>query len=142
MYQNPTLFPAISNREGWLITVSIFDDDLDVPIALTDSNNNPLYGITLEITPASPRGHYGGYGNFVSAYYDDCGPVPSISATLANYISIVGVGVFQIAIPKSVMTTLRPQTYDVFLTIDPNNVDDGRQLLIGRLPVLYGGQNT
>jgi len=45
-------------------------------------------------------------------------------------------------IPKSVMQTLRAQTYDVFLTIDPNNVDDGRQLLIGRLPVLFGGRNT
>jgi len=54
----------------------------------------------------------------------------------------VDVGTIQIMVPKSVMQTLQPRTYDVYLTIDPNGEDDGRQLLIGRLPVLYGGRNT
>jgi hypothetical protein len=40
------------------------------------------------------------------------------------------------------MQKLTHRTYDVFLTIDPINEDDGRQLLIGRLPVFYGGRNT
>jgi hypothetical protein len=57
-------------------------------------------------------------------------------------LSIVDVGTIQIMVPKSVMQTLQPRTYDVYLTIDPNGEDDGRQLLIGRLPVLYGGRNT
>jgi hypothetical protein len=142
MYQNPTLFPQISNREAWLQIVEIADDDTGQPIALTDSLNNPLFSITLEITPARSQGHdCGGYGP--SSFYDDCGTTPLITGTLANYISIVDVGTFQIMIPKSVMQTLRgSRTYDVFLTIDPNGADDGRQLLIGRLPVLYGGRNT
>lgn len=141
MDQNPTLFPQISNRETWLQIVEIADDDTGDKITLTDVNNNPLYNITCEITPARPRGgDCGGYGQ--SPWYDDWGGQPSISATLANYISIVDVGTFQIMIPKSVMQTLRARTYDVFLTLDSVNSDDGRQILIGRLPVLYGGHNT
>jgi hypothetical protein len=141
MYQNPTLFPQISNREGWLQIVEIADDDTGDPITLTDTNNNALYAITLEITPAQPRGGGGGYGP--TPYYDDWGAEPVITATLANYITILDIGTFQIQIPKSVMQTLRGnRTYDVFLTIDPNDEDDGRQLLIGRLPVFYGGRNT
>lgn len=139
MYQNPTLFPAISNRESWLQTVVIADDDTGDLITLTDTNNNPLYGVNLEIIAAEPRQHFTGYGP--TPYYDDlCEPV--ITGSLANYLSITGLGTIQIMVPKSVMQTLRAQTYDVYLTIVPNGEDDGRQLLIGRLPVLYGGRNT
>lgn len=139
MFENPVLFPQISNREGWLQIIAIADDDTGDLIALTDSNNNPLYAITLEISAAAPRGGCGGYGP--QPYYDFDGE-PIISGTLANYISIVGTGTIQIQIPKSVMQTLGARTYDVFLTLDPNNEDDGRQLLIGRLPVFFGGRNT
>lgn len=119
--------------------IEIVDADTGDAISLTDINNNPLYAIALEISPAQPRGHSGGFGT--SPWYDDdC--APSLSASLADYISIVDVGTIQIMIPKSKMQTLRGRSYDVFLTIDPNGVDDGRQLLIGRLPVLYGGRNT
>ena len=140
MYENPVLFPAISNRESWIQIVQIADDDTGDLIDLTDSNNNPLYSLTLEITPARAQGDFGGYGP--APYYDDFGSQPLISATLANYISIVDTGTVQIMIPKSMITMLRAQTYDVFFTLDPNGDDDGRQLLIGRLPVLYGGRNT
>lgn len=141
MYQNPTLFPAISNREslGPLI-IQIADGDTGDLISLTDINNVSLYAIAMEITPARTQGHGSGW-NTTSPYYDDC-DAPTISATLADYISIVDVGTIQIQIPKSVMQPLRPGTFDVFLTIDPLGADDGRQLLIGRLPVLYGGRNT
>lgn len=141
MYQNPVLFPEISNRESWLQIIQISDDDTGDLIALTDQNNNPLYALTLEISAAG-RHHGGGYGTGPTPYYDFDGE-PVITGTLANYITIVATGTIQIFIPKSVMTSLRrTRTYDVFLTIDPNNADDGRQLLIGKLPVMFGGMNT
>lgn len=141
MYENPVLFPQTTNRESWRETVEIVDDDTDELIALTDGNGNPLYAITLEISAVEPEGNCGGYGLPPGPFYDFAG-TPVISASLADFIAIVDTGTIQIAIPKSKMTALRPRTYDVFLTIDPNGADDGRQLLIGRLPVLYGGRNT
>jgi hypothetical protein len=33
-------------------------------------------------------------------------------------------------------------TYDIYLTIEDTAGDDGRQLLIGRLPVFSGGRST
>lgn len=142
MYENPVLFPAVTNREGWLQFVTLNDDDTGDLIPLADSNNNALYTITLEISAASPKGDWcGGYGQIASPYYD-CDGAPIIEATLSNYLSIVDVGTIQIQIPKSVMTTLPPRTYDVFMTIDPNGQDDGRQLFVGRIPVLFGGRNT
>lgn len=139
MYQNPTLLPQISNRETLWLIIQLADDDTGDLILLTDTLGNSLYVVTCEIVPARPRGHAGGYGP--SPYYDDCCD-PVITATLSNYISIIDTGTIQILIPKSVVTKLRAQTYDVFLTIDPVGQDDGRQLMIGRLPVLYGGRNT
>ena len=142
MYENPVLFPQITNRESWNQIVQIADDDTGDLIALTDANNNPLYAITLEISPArlpGGGGDFGGYGS--NPYYDSCGG-PIISATLADYIAILDTGTFEISIPKSIVQKLRARTYDVYLTIDPLNEDDGRQLLIGRLPVFYGGRNT
>lgn len=143
MYENPVLFPQVSNRESWNPVIQIADDDTGDLIALTDSNNNPLYAITLSIEPAHMPGVWGGFGSAPGNFpYYDFPNDPIIQATLANYISIVDTGTIQIAIPKSVMQTLRARTYDVFLTIDPVNADDGRQILIGKLPVLYGGRNT
>lgn len=142
MYENPVLFPQISNRESWNPIVQIADDDTGDLITLTDSNNNSLYAITLEISAAGPNHGCGGYGTNTTPYYGFDGE-PVITATLSNYISIVDTGTIQISIPKSVITSLhRTRTYDVFLTIDPLNADDGRQLLIGKLPVMFGGVNT
>lgn len=141
MYENPVLFPQISNRESWIETIQIVDADTGDLIALTDGNGNPLYAVTLELQAADPRGHdCGGYGT-PSSFYDFSG-APAISASLADYISIPDTGTIAWTIPKSKMATLAARTYDVYLTIDPNGEDDGRQLLIGRLPVLYGGRNT
>lgn len=141
MYTNPVLFPQISNRESWIQIIQIADDDTGQLIALTDTNGNPLYSITLEISRPNIPGGDSGYGGN-SLFYDWLSPDPIISATLANYIAIVDVGTIQVAVPKSVMSGLRGRTYDVFMTIDPINADDGRQLFIGRLPVLFGGKNT
>lgn len=139
MYQNPTLFREISNREGWLQIIQLADNDTGDLITLVDANNNPLYGLNIEITPAQPRAHLTGYGP--TPWYDDfCEPI--LSGSLADLISIVDVGTIQIMVPKSKMQGLRASTYDVYLTITDVASDDGRQLLIGRLPVLYGGRNT
>ena len=141
MYEQPVLFPAISNRETWLQLITIADDETGDLISLTDSNNNPLYEIYLEIVP--PRGHYGGggpYGYSNSAYYGE-GCDARIFATLANYLSIPGTGMIQVQIPHTVMQTLRGgRTYDVFLRLEDQTDDDARQLLIGKLPVAFGGR--
>lgn len=141
MYQNPTLFPAISNREAWQQIVKIADGDTGDLILLTDGLGAAAYAFALEIMEAEPRGgNLSGYGS--SPWLSDVSSPPEISASLADYIAIVDTGTIHIQIPKSVINSLRPTTYDVFLTISPVGEDDGRQLLIGRLPVLYGGRNT
>src|SRR5690349_3313404 len=115
MYENPVLFPQISNRESWNQIIQLADDDTGDLITLTDNNNNPLYDITLEISAAMPRSGCGGYGS-PSPFYDwDCGP--TISASLADYIFIVDTGTILIKLPKAKIETLRARTYDVFLTI-------------------------
>jgi hypothetical protein len=97
--------------------------------------------------------HDGGHGySGPSPYYDNGGCDAVIHSTLAQgapaisagaYIAIVDVGVIDIQIPKSIMKTLHgAATYDVYLTIEDTAGDDGRQLLIGRLPVFSGGRST
>lgn len=140
MYANPTLFPQISNRESWHQTFQIWDDDTDQLISLVDADGNPLYGITVQIMAA--RENRGGYnGNYPSPWYD-CYGEPIITATLANYVTIVDIGTIVLQIPKSIMQTLHARTYDVFMTLDDPADDDGRQLLIGKLPVFFGGRGT
>jgi hypothetical protein len=139
MYEQPVLFPSISNRETWLQIVQICDDQTGDPIELTDSNGNPLYQIYCEISP--PRG--GGGGGFGASYayswYDDCGE-PLICASLANYITIPDVGTIQVQIPYTVMQCLRGhRTYSVYLRLEDVANADARQILIGRLPVAFGG---
>jgi hypothetical protein len=46
VYVNPVLLPQFSNREDLLVTLSIYDDDLNVPVNLS--------GVTL--APANPNG--------------------------------------------------------------------------------------
>ena len=140
MYEQPVLFPAVSNREAWPQTIQIADDQTGDLIALTDSNNNPLYAIYLEISPPRDgRGGYGG-GGYSSAYYGDYGE-PIILASLSNYITIPDTGTIQVQIPYSIMKTLHGgRTYDVYLRIVDTTNDDGRQILIGKLPVSYGGR--
>lgn len=141
MYEQPILFPAISNRESCVQTIQIVDDQTGDLIALTDNENNPLYAIYLEISP--PMDHGGYSGPFQSPYYDERGCYGTILATLSNYLSIPDTGTIQVQIPYTAVQTLRGGlTYDVFLSIvDVANVD-ARQILIGKLPVHYGGRNT
>ena len=149
MYENPVIFPQITNRESWLQSVQVSDDDTGDLISLLDDNGNALYAIALEIR----RSHHGDSGySGPSPYYDDAGCDAVIYANLAqgaapitagSYIAIVDTGVIDIQIPKSIMKTLHGRsTYDVYLTIEDTAGDDGRQLLIGRLPVFQGGSNT
>lgn len=139
MYDYPVLFPAISNRETWLQIIQICDDQTGDPIVLTDSNNNPLYAIYCEISP--PRRHGGGPNYpYNTAWYDDCGE-PLILASLSNYITIPDIGTIQVQIPYTVMQTLRGgRTYDVFLRLEDVANADARQILIGKLPVVFGGR--
>lgn len=121
--------------------MQIYDDDTGDLITLTNIDGSPAYGVTLQILAARPRG--GGYnGSYPAPYYDECYGEPMINATLSDYIFIVDNGTILIQIPKSIMQMLRAQTYDVFLTLDDVPNDDGRQLLIGKLPVFFGGVGT
>lgn len=129
----------------------ICDDETGDPITIVDGNGNTIYAAALEIR-RSGHGDWGGSYVGSSPYYDDgdCGPI--IYANLAqgtpaiqtgNYLAFVDVGTIDIQIPKSVMKTLHGRrTYDVFLTIEDTAGDDGRQIFIGRLPVMSGGGNT
>lgn len=141
MYENPVLFPAISNRETWLQFVQICDDQTGDPILLTDSNGLPLYQIYLEIAPpqdGQSGGWGGGYGDF--GWYGTYGG-DYICASLADYITIPDIGIIQIQIPYMVMQTLRgaTKTYNVYLRLVDEDAGDARQILIGKLPVLFAG---
>jgi hypothetical protein len=138
MYEQPVLFPTISNRETWLQIIQICDDQTGDPITLTDGSGNPLYAIYCEISP--PRGGWGGYGApYSNAWYDDCGE-PLILASLSNYITIPDVGIIQVQIPYTVMQTLRSaKTYNVYIRLEDVANADARQILIGKLPVAFGG---
>ena len=138
MYQNPVLFPPISNRETWLQVIQIADDETGDLISLTSDTGNgaPLYAIYLEISPPHDRGGYNGPD--LSWY--GCGGDPSLRASLADYITIPDVGTISIEIPYTVMQTLHGgRTYDVYLRLEDAANSDARQLLIGRLPVAYSG---
>jgi hypothetical protein len=91
----------------------------------------------LEISPPRDRGGYS--GSYSSPSYDYAGQA-LILATLADYLTIIDVGTIQVQIPYTVMQTLRGGlTYNIYLRIvDAANVD-ARQLLIGTIPVVYGG---
>lgn len=153
MYNYPTLFPAISNRESFVQTIQIADDQTGDLITLTDANNNPLYAIFLEIAPPRHRGGYNGPFPFPSPYYDNHGDHGIIFASLNNFLSIIDTGTIQVQIPYTVIERLRGgETYDVFIRIvqtadfnedfssDFSNADDARQLVIGKLPVVHGGR--
>lgn len=145
MYQNPVLFPQISTRETWLQTVQIADDDTGDLIALTDGAagaGNPVVAIAVEMQRAAPMPAALNFGSGI--YYD--GPydsAPILSASIGNGVTIVDTGVFQIRFTKTQMQTLTPGTYDLFCTVaSVSDLDDCRQLFLGRLPVFYGGRNT
>lgn len=148
MWQNPTLFPQITNHESWVQTAQIFDDDTGDLIDLTDGEDNAAYAIALDIMPPRRAGYSGYVGS--SPWYDWGYGEPVLHAYLAqgspaqqagNWLSIVDTGTINIQIPVSRMKTLRGTlTYDVFLRLEDTANDDARQVLIGRLPVIFGGR--
>jgi len=140
MYQYPVLFPAMSNRESFSQVVQIADDQTGDLIALADGGGSPYYQIYLEIRAPRRGDRY--FGNIASPYYDYSGE-PIIMATLSNYLSIVDTGTIQVQIPFTVMQTLHgDKTYDVFMRIEDVANSDARQILIGKLPVAFGGDGT
>jgi hypothetical protein len=151
MYQVPVLFPQVSNRESWRQIIEIADDDTGDLINLLDGGGNSLYTITLQISPSQPRGSAGGFLPGPYPYYDDedCNPVitqtlsAGMGATSNPALAIVDVGTISIFIPKKQFSSLRgTRSYDVYMTVYEPDDDDGRQLFVGRIPVLYGGRNT
>lgn len=143
MYQFPVLFPPISNRESWVQTIQIADDQTGDLITLTDGSGNPLYQLYLEISPPRGQGGYGGPYGGSPYYYDNVSGGARILATLDNYLSIIDVGTIQVQIPYTIIQTLRrSETYDVFMSIVDVAGVDARQLFIGKLPVHYGGHNN
>jgi hypothetical protein len=154
MYSNPTLFPQISNRESWIQTLQLFDDDTGDLITLTDPTGiYAAYSVVLEIMPPRRHGYgYGGGGYVYSSYQGNVYDRAVIYERLGQgdaaigsnpVLSIVSNGTISIQVAKSYMERLRHhQTWDVFLTLNDDLNDDGRQILIGRLPVFGGGRNT
>jgi hypothetical protein len=143
MYEYPVLFPTTSNRETWLQTVQIYDDQTGDLISLLDSNGVPLYAVYLEIHPPRGRGS-SSYPYSSTAYYDwsGCGE-GVIFATLANYITIPDIGTISIQIPYTAMQTLDGgKTYDVYLRLEDQANADARQILIGKLPIAFGGHGA
>lgn len=144
MFQNPVIFPAVSTRQRWTQILGIYDDDTGDPLTLTDDDDEALYTFTLEIIEQQrvPYGNDSGYGA-PATLGQYAGPNPVITKTLGDGIEITDTGTIEIVVDKPDLQTLIPGTYDVFLTIaDASDTDDCQQVLIGRLPVLYGGRNT
>ncbi len=62
-------------------------------------------------------------------------------ATLANYITVPDTGTIQIQIPFTVMQTLRGgRTYNVYIRMEDAANNDARQILVGKLPIAFGGR--
>lgn len=140
MYQNPTLFPAVSNRESFVQTVQIRDDETGDLISLTNADDDVIYQIFLEISP--PRHSHNGGGGYSENYfggYDDWGGA-RILATLDDYLSVVDTGTINVMIPYTVMQKLcGNKTYDIYMRLENQADADARQLFVGKLPVLFGG---
>lgn len=81
------------------------------------------------------QGCDGGYGpNWaVSSAYEQ----PLIRAQLGSGVSLVDVGVAQVAIPASVMAQLTHRTYSAALAVQLGG--ETRQLFVAQLPIISGG---
>jgi hypothetical protein len=135
MYQNPTLFPQVTNRETWNPTIGIYDDDTGLAIDLTNIT------FQLEIRRIGPYRQfagdgYAGYDQIGS--YSDCGPI--LSATLGNGLTVIDTGIVQVFFTETQMRSLEPGTYAVSMTANDGTIT--RQIFVGRLPVFYGGVTT
>lgn len=142
MFINPVLLPQLTNRESWTLTVALFDDDTGDPIALTDTNGNPVVSFQFEVRQSGPRsgygsGGWGGYGPYAGygSYYD-CGPI--LSASLGKGITLIDTGVFQVYFSETSMKSLWSGTWDVGCTVASNDGVDVRQIFLAKLPILGG----
>jgi len=151
MYNYPVLFQEISNRETWFQIFQICDDQTGDLIILTDANGNALYGIYLEISPPRRGGAGDGCDGYygTNGYYSGVEGEPIIFLSLSqgspanaagSSITIPDVGTIQVQIPYTVMQKLRgSRTFNVYLRLEDTANADARQLLIGKLPVAFGG---
>ena len=135
MWQNPALFPAVTNRESVALSFSLYDDDTGELLDLT--------GMTFAFEVRRPIPGMGGViGGGYSPYhdignYDNQGPVLSLS--LGSGITVPSTGVVQVDITAAQMRVLVPSVYEVGFTVTSEDGLDTRQILLGKLPVLFGG---
>ena|ERR1017187_5874913 len=134
MYQNPSLFPAITNRESWSPQFTLYDDETGDLLDLTNLTFQlEVRNLRRRDYDASGYGPSYGYG---TADYQ----TPILTASLGNGITVTGPGTFEVFFSETQMSTLSPDTYSVACTVnDGTNV---RQLFLGRLPVLDGMVTT
>jgi hypothetical protein len=137
VYQNPVLFPQLTNRESWTLPVQINDEDTDDPIALADDEGNPLVSIQFEVRRTGHHHVSSGYG---SSFYDwgVGNEGPALKASIGNGITLLDTGVFQVYFSETQMRCLRRGTYEVGCTLASLDGVDVRQLFRGRLPILDG----
>lgn len=129
MYQNPVLFPQVTNRESFAPFIGIYDDADGSPVNLS--------GLTFQL---EIRNSGLGSGQFSGApYFSDVPGAPLLTASLGNGITVVDIGVFQVVFSEIQMRGLRPGTYSIACTVADGSAAGTRQLFIGRLPVLDGG---
>lgn len=131
MYASPILFPQVTNRETFDPVIALYDDETGEPLDLST-----ITTIQVEVRCAGQ-----GAGHFATPtvpWYDDGpGATPILSASLGNGVTVLDIGIFQIAFTETQMRTLRAGTYVIGCTVSDGTVT--RQLFIGRLPVLDGG---
>lgn len=127
----PTVFfQPYSNREDFITTVGIYDDDTGAAINLS--------GWTFEFEIRIPRPHFDSSGYI--PWFDFGTPfetTPLITASLGSGITVLDTGILQILIPEATFRQLTAHTYMACLT--GTNGTDTRQFFIGQLPVRYGG---
>lgn len=132
MYLNPVLFPPMTNRESWTLTLTVNDDDTGDLIDLTGAT------IQFEIRYSGPQRGSMPVGGAIPYY--DFGPMidegPILTASIGSGITVTGVGAFTVYFSEANMRTLCPGTYDVGCTLTRDV--DARQLLRGKLPILSG----
>lgn len=129
---SPVIFTQQTNRESFRQVIGLFDADtgdaLDLSELTFDCEVRPL-GVSVQSGYRD-----GGYAN-----YNDVGIAsqPIITLALGAGLTVLDLGLLEIAITATQMRSLCADTYGIALTASSD--DDTRQVFLGRLPVLYGG---
>lgn len=117
-----------NTMSGYVLSYAIATGALVVQIGFT---------FQFEIRKVGPNWQPGAVG--YTAWFDVgvSNQQPVIIGSLANYISIIDVGMLQIDIPESKMRALTADTYGCALTLTDSV--STRQIFLATLPILWGG---